>query len=150
GRFRSRPNRIRKRLPKLPAGSRGSTGCESRGPMKAPSRPFDPAVTLREAVALHQQGRLREAQPIYTRLLQAAPDLFDALNLPGGIKMQQGQFGGAQRLFGAAVTANPRIAAAWGNLGQAQHALKRPAEALASLDQARGLAADDVDILYQH
>jgi len=118
--------------------------------MKVTSRPFDPAVALREAVALHQQGRLREAERIYTRLLKAAPDLFDALNLLGGIRMQQGQFGEAQRLFGAAVKANPQIAAAWSNLGQAQHALKRPAEALQSLDQARALAPDDVDILYQH
>jgi tetratricopeptide (TPR) repeat protein len=53
-------------------------------------------------------------------------------------------------LFAAAVKANPRIAAAWSNLGQAQHALKRPAEALQSLDQARAIAPDDIDILYQH
>ena len=118
--------------------------------MKVTSRPFDPAVALREAVALHQQGQLREAERIYTRLLKAAPDVFDALNLLGGIKMQQGQLGEAQRLFAAAVKANPRIAAAWSNLGQAQHALKRLAEALQSLDQARALAPDDIDILYQH
>jgi tetratricopeptide (TPR) repeat protein len=118
--------------------------------MKSASRPFDPGLALREALALHQRGQLREAEKIYTRLLKAAPDLFDALNLLGAVKMQQGQFGEAQRLFGAAVKANPRIAAAWSNLGQAQHALKRPAEALKSLDQARTLAPEDADILYQH
>src|SRR5215469_8301318 len=136
-----------KRPPKSSAASRGSIGSESKRPMKVTSRPFDPAVALREAVALHQQGQLREAERIYTRLLKAAPDGFDALNLLGGIKMQQGQLGEAQRLFAGAVKANPRIAAAWSNLGQAQHALKRPAEALQSLDQARALAPDDIDIL---
>jgi predicted Zn-dependent protease len=105
--------------------------------MKVTSRPFDPAVALREAVALHQQGQLREAERIYTRLLKAAPDVFDALNLLGGIKMQQGQLGEAQRLFAAAVKANPRIAAAWSNLGQAQHALKRPAKAWTRLARLR-------------
>src|SRR6516225_7387332 len=85
-----------KRPPKSPAASRGSTGCESKRPMKVTSRPFDPAVALREAVALHQQGQLREAERIYTRLLKAAPDGFDALNLLGGIKMQQGQIRGSQ------------------------------------------------------
>jgi tetratricopeptide (TPR) repeat protein len=118
--------------------------------MKSASRPFDPGQALREALALHQRGQLREAEKIYTRLLKAAPDRFDALNLLGAVKMQQGQFGEAQRLFGAAVKANPRIAAAWSNLGQAQHALKQPAEALRSLDQACVLAPGDVDILYQH
>jgi tetratricopeptide (TPR) repeat protein len=118
--------------------------------MKSASRPFDPGLALHEALALHQRGQLREAEKIYTRLLKAAPDLFDALNLLGAVKMQQGQFGEAQRLFNAAVKANPRIAAAWSNLGQAQHALKRPAEALKNLDQARTLAPEDADILYQH
>jgi tetratricopeptide (TPR) repeat protein len=83
-------------------------------------------------------------------VLKAAPDHFDALNLLGAIKIAQGQFGEAQRLFAAAVKANPAIAAGWNNLGQAQYALKRPADALQSFDKARALAPDDVDILYQH
>ena len=53
--------------------------------------------------------------------------------------------GEAQRLFSAAVKANPRAPQAWSNLGQALHALKRAAEALECLDKARALAPDDVD-----
>jgi tetratricopeptide (TPR) repeat protein len=111
---------------------------------------FNLGQALGEAVALHRRGQLREAERIYTRVLKAAPDHFDALNLLGGVKIQQGQFGEAQRLFSAAIKANPRIAAAWCNLGQAQFALKRPADALQSFDKARALAPQDVDILYQH
>jgi tetratricopeptide (TPR) repeat protein len=118
--------------------------------MKTSSAPFNLGQALGEAVALHRQGQLREAERIYARVLKAAPDHFDALNLLGGIKIQQGQFGEAQRLLAAAVKARPEIAAGWSNLGQAQHALKRPADALQAFDKARALAPEDVDILYQH
>jgi tetratricopeptide (TPR) repeat protein len=118
--------------------------------MKTGSVPFNLGQTFAEAVALHRQGQLREAERIYARVLKAAPDHFDALNLLGAVKIQQGQFGEAQRLFTAAIKVNPRIAAVWCNLGQAQYAQKRPADALRSFDKARALAPDDVDILYQH
>jgi len=114
------------------------------------SVPFNLSQALGEAVTLHRQGQLREAERIYARVLKAAPDHFDAINLLGAVKLQQGQFGEAQRLFSAAIKVNPRIAAAWCNFGQAQYALKRPADALQSFDKARALAPDDVDILYQH
>jgi tetratricopeptide (TPR) repeat protein len=118
--------------------------------MKAGSAPFNTGQALNQALALHRQGQLRDAEKIYARVLKAAPDNFDALNLLGAIKARQGQFGEAQRLFAAAVKANPQAAPAWSNLGQAQYALKRPADALQSLDRARALAPDDADILYQH
>jgi tetratricopeptide (TPR) repeat protein len=114
------------------------------------SVPFNLGQAFGEAVALHRQGQLREAERIYARVLKAAPGHFDALNLLGAVKIQQGQFGEAQRLFTAAIKVNPRIAAVWCNLGQAQYAQKRPADALQSFDKARALAPDDVDILYQH
>jgi tetratricopeptide (TPR) repeat protein len=118
--------------------------------MNAKPAAFDPGQALNEAVALHRQGRLREAEKIYARVLKAAPGNFDALNLLGGVKLQQGHFGEAQRLLSTAVKANPGAAAGWSNLGQALHALKRAPEALQCLDKARALAPDDVAILNQH
>ena len=47
------------------------------------SAPFNLGQVFNEAVALHRQGRLRDAEKIYTRVLKAAPDHFDALNLLG-------------------------------------------------------------------
>ncbi len=114
------------------------------------SRPFNLGEALNEAVALQRQGQLREAEKIYSRVLKATPDNFDALNLLGAVKLQQGHIGEAQRLLVAAVKANPRAAGAWCNLGQALHALKRAPEALECLDKARALAPDDVNILNQH
>jgi tetratricopeptide (TPR) repeat protein len=114
------------------------------------SRPFDLGQSLNAAVALQRQGRLREAEKIYSRVLKAVPDNFDALNLLGAVKLRQGQIGEAQRLFAAAVKVNPRAPHAWSNLGQALHALKRLPEALECLDKARALAPSDVDILDAH
>ena len=76
-------------------------------------------------MALQQQGRLREAEKIYTRVLKALPDQFDALNLLGTIKAQRGQAGEAYRLITAALKVNPRAPDAWVNLGIVLHALKR-------------------------
>ena len=104
---------------------------------------------LQEAVALQQQGRLREAEKIYTRLLKALPDQFDALNLLGTIKAQRGQAGEAYRLITAALKVNPRAPDAWVNLGIVLHALKRDQEALESFDKALELKPGDADALHQ-
>ena len=114
------------------------------------SAPFNIRDAMSEAVAAHQQGRLRDAEKIYARVLKAVPDQFDALNLLGTVKAQQGHIGEAHRLFAAAVKANPAAPQGLSNLGQALHALKRSKEALDYIDQARALAPNDVNILYQH
>jgi tetratricopeptide (TPR) repeat protein len=117
--------------------------------MTATHRLPDIGRALREAVTLQQQGRLREAEKIYTRVLKAAPDQFDALNLLGTIKAQRGQAGEAYRLISAALKVNPSAADAWVNLGIVLHALKRDQEALESFDKALALKPRDADVLYQ-
>jgi len=112
--------------------------------------PFNLAQSFNEALAMQRQGRLREAEKICARVLKAAPDHFDALNMLGAVKAQLGHMGEAHRLFSAAVKINPRVAGAWANLGQVLHALKRNEEAVECLDKARTLAPDDVAILNQH
>jgi tetratricopeptide (TPR) repeat protein len=106
--------------------------------------------SLNEAMAMQRQGRLREAEKIYARVLKAVPDHFDALNMLGIVKAQLGRMGEAHRLLSAAVRINPREPGAWANLGQVLHALKRNQEAAECLDKARALAPDDVGILNQH
>ena len=118
--------------------------------MNTKTAPFDLAQAFNEAVALQRQGRLREADKAYTRLLKTAPDHFDALNMLGTVKAQLGRMGEAQRLLAAAVKINPRVPGAWANLAQVLHALKRNDEALACFDKARALAPDDVAVLHQH
>ncbi|HEX4409210.1 MAG TPA: tetratricopeptide repeat protein [Xanthobacteraceae bacterium] len=113
-------------------------------------RPFDIGQSLQQALAEQRQGRLREAERIYARVLKAAPENFDALNLLGSVKAQQGQLGEAQRLLRAAVKANPGVPQGWTNLGQVLLSLKRGAEALECLNKARALVPADVAILNQH
>jgi tetratricopeptide (TPR) repeat protein len=111
------------------------------------SAPFNLGQAFNEALALHRQGRLRDADKIYTRVLKAAPDHFDALNLLGTVKMQLGRIGEAHRLFTAALkirTDGPQV---WVNLGQVLYMLKQPKEALDCYDKAYALAPDNVDIL---
>ena len=112
-----------------------------------PSPRFNVAQTFQEAVALHRQNRLREAEKLYARVLKAAPDHFDALHLLGTIKAQSGQMGEALRLISAALTINPRAAEAYVNLANVMHALKRDADALDCLDKALAIDPNDLQAL---
>ena len=111
------------------------------------SRPFDIAAALQEAVGLHRQGRLREAEKLYARVLKAAPGHFDALHLLGLCKAQNGRMGEAYRLMSAALKIHPGAPDAWKNFALVLHGLKRDDEALAALDRALALRPDDPDAL---
>ncbi len=97
-----------------------------------------PNVTplLQQAVALHQQGRLREAEQLYGEVLRLAPRQFDALHLLGVIARQQGNAGRAVELIEQALALKPDQAIAHCNLGAALHDLGRDEQALASYDAA--------------
>src|SRR5262249_30341454 len=100
---------------------------------------------MQEAVNLHQQGRPRAGEKLYTRAPKAAPDNFDALHLLGLIKAQAGQMGEAYRLMSAAVKLKPNAPDALVNLANVLHALKRDADALDCLDRALAVRPDDLD-----
>jgi tetratricopeptide (TPR) repeat protein len=108
---------------------------------------FNIAQAMQEAIGLHRQGRLRDAEKLYARVLKAAPETFDALHLLGTIKAQAGQMGEALRLISAALKINPRASAALVNLANVMHALKRDAEALDCLDRALAIKPDDLHAL---
>jgi tetratricopeptide (TPR) repeat protein len=113
----------------------------------APVPSLDIAKTMQDAVALHRQGRLREAERLYARVLKAAPAYFDALHLCGLCKAQSGQMGEAHRLMAAALKINAKAPDAWMNFANVLHALKRDGEALAALDKALALRPGDADAL---
>jgi tetratricopeptide (TPR) repeat protein len=105
------------------------------------------AQAIEQAAALHRQGDLGRAEKIYTRILKARRDHFDALHLLGLLKHQTGKAGEAYRLITAALAVNPRSADARSNLGLVLHALKRDTDALASFEQALALDPDHVEAL---
>src|ERR1700753_1074459 len=63
--------------------------------------------TIEEGVALQRQGRLAEAEKVYTRILKTLPDKFETLQLLAELKMQRGKPGEAFRHMSAAVAARP-------------------------------------------
>jgi tetratricopeptide (TPR) repeat protein len=102
---------------------------------------------LQEALALHQQGRLDEAEKLYNRVLKADRNQFDALHLLGMLNHQRGKPGEAYRLLSAALKVHPRAPEALSNFAMILVALKRETEALASVDKALAIAPGHPDAL---
>jgi protein O-GlcNAc transferase len=105
------------------------------------------ANTFQRAVALHQQGRLEEAETLYQSILKLAPNQFDALHFLGLIEHQRKHLEAAAELIGRALKVNPKFAGAHSNLGLVLRDLKRPKEALASYDRALALEPGHVEAL---
>jgi len=103
--------------------------------------------TIEEGVALQRQGKLAEAEKVYTRILKTLPDQFETLQLLAELKMQRGKPGEAFRHMSAAVAARPGSADARIHLGHVLRALKRDADALASFEEAAKLDPANVDAL---
>jgi len=97
---------------------------------------------FKEGLALHQQGKLADAERIYEEVLQRQPNHFDALHLLGVIARQTGRPERAVELIRKAIGLNAKVAAAHSNLGNALKNLKRLEEALASYDRAIALKPD--------
>src|ERR1700722_13529964 len=94
---------------------------------------------IEEGVALQRQGRLAEAEKIYTRILKTLPDQFETLQLLAELKMQRHKPGEAFRHMTAAVA---RI-----HLADVLRALKRAPDALASFDKALAIDPASIDAL---
>ncbi len=115
--------------------------------MRTPSPPRHLTQMLSDAVRLHQQGRLDEAETLYNRVLKLDRAHFDALHLLGMLRHQRGQAGEAHRLIAAALKIRPRSPDALSNHAQVLCTLKRHEEALATLDRALALVPDHLDAL---
>jgi tetratricopeptide (TPR) repeat protein len=103
------------------------------------------AVLLTDAVALHQAGRLAEAENVYKQVLDIQPDQFDSLHHLGIILFQRGDPAAAVAQIDGALKRNPNDAAALNNRGNALLALRRFDQALASYDRALALQPAHAD-----
>ena len=103
--------------------------------------------TLEEGATLQRQGKLAEAEKVYTRILKTLPDQFETLQLLAELKMQRGKPGEAFRHMSAAVAARPGSADARIHLGHVLRALKRDTDALASFETAQRLDPASIDAL---
>ena len=98
---------------------------------------------LREAIQLHQAGRLSQAETLYRRLLESDPDNADALNLLGTLERQQGRPEAAVGLIRRAIDLRRNVADFHFNLAEACRSIGRPADAVAAYDKALQLGGPD-------
>lgn len=100
------------------------------------------AELLQDAVALHQAGRLDEAERVYTAILSRDRRNADALNLSGAIAHARGRHAEALVLFDKALAVNPAMAMAHFNRANALETLARTDDAAAAYRKSIELRPD--------
>jgi len=103
---------------------------------------------LELAVGHHGAGELQQAESLYWRILDAAPEQPVALHLLGAIAHQMGDSAAAVDHIGKAVAVEPSYAEAHGNLGLALQALGRTDDAVASYRRALAINPDFFEVHY--
>ncbi len=98
-------------------------------------------MSIAQAFASYQQGKLADAEAVCTRILAAAPGDFDALHLLGLLRHQQMRDAEALELIGAVLKRAPRSPEVLNNYGLILAALARHEEALAHFDRALAISA---------
>ena len=101
----------------------------------------------REALALHGQGQLDQAEALYRTILAQMPDSFHALHMLGVLVAQRDDLAQSARLIEQAVRVDGTVAAAHANLGNTLRLMERLDEALASYDRALALQPGNVGAL---
>ena len=94
---------------------------------------------FREGLALHQQGKLVQAQQIYQQVLKVQPQHADALHFLGMLARQTGNPAQAVQWIDRSLKISPDNPAAHSNRGNALSDLKRYPEAIKSYDKAIAL-----------
>lgn len=108
------------------------------------------AYLITQGLALHQQGKFKEAQSIYEQILVIQANHFDALQLLGALFAQTKQFTKAIDFFSKALLVNPNHAACYSNRGNALRELGLLDEALESYDQAINIEADYAEAYFNY
>lgn len=101
---------------------------------------------LREALALHHAGRLREAQLLYSRVLSENPDNAEALHLSGLVAFRESRFDDAIELLRRAVERAPGNALYLGNLGNVLRDSGHRDQAIESYERALAIDPDHVSL----
>jgi len=102
------------------------------------------SAAFARAQALHQAGRLAEAQGLYEQVLQADPRHADALHLLGYLWFQKGDIARALGLIGRAVELQPKNAGFRYNRGLIQQQAGRLEEAAQDFRQVAALQPADL------
>jgi len=102
----------------------------------------NPQDSLKDALRLHQSGRIREAINCYSRILSSDRNNPQVLFLLGTANVQIGQLKEGIEQLERSIVLNPNNAFAHNNCGAALKDLKRTDEALACYEKALALKPD--------
>jgi tetratricopeptide (TPR) repeat protein len=97
---------------------------------------------LEQAIALHREGRLKEAASLYRQFLNQNPDHAEALGLLGVTEVQAGNPSAGLAFLDRAIWLEPQNPILHNNRGNALRDLKRLEEARAAYDRALALKPD--------
>ena len=114
-------------------------------PVKLARKYNQVAPLIGQGFSLHQQGKLKEAQTIYEKVLAIQSNHFDALQLLGTLSLQTKEYTKAVDFLTKALKLNPDYAEAYSNRGLALRELKRLDEALVSYDRAISIRPDHAE-----
>jgi len=109
-----------------------------------PLSPSTVAQALAQALQLHRQGRLLEAERLYSEILEVEPDQIDALNNRGAALASLGRDEEALASLRKAIEVKPDHVEAHYNYGSSLRNLGRYRQALASFERALALRPDYV------
>ena len=107
-----------------------------------------PQLLFKEAVSLHQQGKLEEAERLYLQVMAAAPENFPTRYMFAQLCFQQKRNAEALEAVEKALTLNRRSADALTLHGVLLHGLGRSQDALAEFDAAVAEKPDDASRWY--
>ena len=105
---------------------------------------------LEHAIALHRQGRISEAEPIYRRLCEEQPELAEPWHLSGVIELQKANPSAAVPLLRQALARTPAHEKCRTNLGAALYQLQRWDEAESALREVLRVNPQSTDARYNH
>jgi predicted O-linked N-acetylglucosamine transferase (SPINDLY family) len=104
--------------------------------------------TFRQALRLHQQSLLEDAQRLYRQTLDIEPAHFPTLHMLGAVALQKRQPNLALEWIAKALTIEPGNAAVHVNHGTALHQLGRFEDAVTSCDRAISRKSDCLEAHY--
>jgi len=99
--------------------------------------------TLQQALALHREGRLDDAERFYREVLRQAPSQPDALHFLGVLEGQRGRNDSALALMDRSIGANPRQPAVLYNRANLLREMGQFEKALSGYDAALAIKSDN-------
>ena len=115
--------------------------------MSAKKPPFDPDKLYQRALALHHEGKLREAEDLYKTLLAYFPNQVEVITPLATLLLQQGKHAEGVAQLKKSLSINPRQPGALYNLGVELQKQVKLEEALNCYEQALRLNPQDINCL---